>query len=247
MQGLVDRASVGGWAVGMEKRRRKRSSLVRYAAAVPTGFKLRLRASSLAVGMGNPVPTWADESGFGNHATQGVAAQQPTLTTTAWGRLSIPVVSFDSVDDGMTTGLNIASGACSIFIVMVYNAPGMPCAFLCSASNSLWGFSYAYGNGYFGAGTAAVQTNYLPYALCLIDMRVAVGQFAAQMFVNGALAAQAPTVSAPGVLAFGSSGASMSPGGCLIAELIVYNRLLTDSETVQLRRYFQSTYNFLNL
>jgi len=39
----------------------------------------------------------------------------------------------------------------------------------------------------------------------------------------------------------------MSPGGCLVAEVIAYARLLTDAETVLLRRYFQSTYNFLNL
>lgn len=63
------------------------------------GLKLWLKADSLALNDGDAVGTWADQSGNGNDATQGTAANKPTFKTgllNGW-----PIVRFDGTNDSL--------------------------------------------------------------------------------------------------------------------------------------------------
>lgn len=246
VQGLVDKADVGGWAVGLEKRRRQRSSMVRYPWAIPTGAKLRLRASSLVVGIGNPAPSWADESGNGNNATQGVVAMQPTLQSASFARLTFPVVRFDTVDDGMTTPLVVNSGLpFSIFFLcrptILINANsivGSMIGWLMGAANGMFCFE-------FSANAISDPVNASDFFL--IEARLVPGQLNGWAYINGRRTALGDPPSSPNYLALGASCDDEFPASCDLAELFYYDRLLTDKEAVQLRRYFQATYNFLKV
>ena len=67
----------------------------------------------------NAVSQWNDKSGNSNHATQGTAANQPTLTASGLNGKS--VISFDGTSDHITsTGLNITQSY-SIFLVAKTN------------------------------------------------------------------------------------------------------------------------------
>lgn len=89
------------------------------AAFAPTdiaGCVLWLRADGITgLSDGDPVTTWADESGEGNDATQATTAKKPSYET---GVLNgKPVVRFDGVDDELS-GISVAkSGAYSLFVV----------------------------------------------------------------------------------------------------------------------------------
>ena len=71
---------------------------------------------------GDPVSTWADASGNGNDATASAAYKEPTYITGALNGL--PVVRFDAADDGLGTSLQIYPGFSgwdySIFVVFNY-------------------------------------------------------------------------------------------------------------------------------
>lgn len=63
-----------------------------------TGLTLWLKADAIAgLSDGDPVGTWSDSSGQGNHATQATAAKKPTYKTNIINGL--PAVRFDGVDD----------------------------------------------------------------------------------------------------------------------------------------------------
>ena len=65
---------------------------------------------------GDPVATWMDASGNGNHATQTIAASRPKYRTGVANGL--PVVRFDGADDGMISPLRLPSADVSILMVI---------------------------------------------------------------------------------------------------------------------------------
>ena len=75
---------------------------------------------------GDPVATWYDQSGNGNHATQAVGAARPIFRTPIINGL--PVVRFDGVDDCFTfvgnTNLLNGGGEVSVFLVTFPDGPG---------------------------------------------------------------------------------------------------------------------------
>jgi hypothetical protein len=246
VQGLVDKADVGGWAVGFEKRRRQRSSMVRYPWASPTGAKLRLRASSLAVGIGNPAPSWADESGNGNNATQGVVAMQPTLQSAAFGRLAFPVLRFDTVDDGMTTPLSV-NGLTPYSVFFLFRPATLNN--VNSVVGSYIGFLLGILSGQF-VGILGADPFYAPVNTTdffLVEVRVTPGQLNGWACINGRATQLGGPPGYLGTVALGATCEDAYPASCDLAELIIYDRLLTDKDAVQLRRYFQATYNFLKV
>ncbi len=99
------------------------------APFVPTdiaGLQLWLDASDTATitQAANAVSQWNDKSGNANHATQGVALNQPSINTrTINGR---NVIDFDGLTDTMPITLatiaSITQGANTSFVVSVYDA-----------------------------------------------------------------------------------------------------------------------------
>jgi hypothetical protein len=69
---------------------------------------------------GDPVATWSDLSGNGNHATQATASKKPTYKTSIVnGR---PVVRFDGVDDWLGCTLAGVSGNASRTAIVAFRA-----------------------------------------------------------------------------------------------------------------------------
>jgi hypothetical protein len=65
---------------------------------------------------GSTVSAWADQSGNGRHATNGVAGRQPTYTTAA-GLRGLPTLLFDGGDILSTAAFNMPR-AMTLFVVM---------------------------------------------------------------------------------------------------------------------------------
>jgi hypothetical protein len=81
------------------------------------GLKLWLDAGQGVTKDGsNYVSQWADQSGNGNNASQGTAANQPLYV--ASGLNSKPVISFDGINDYLIgTVLPIGAGSFTVFII----------------------------------------------------------------------------------------------------------------------------------
>ena len=80
-----------------------------------SGLKLWLRASDLALNNGDPVASWADQSGVGNNVTQGTTANKPTFVTNQINGL--PVVRFDGTDDRLNAANSGYAQTNTIFVV----------------------------------------------------------------------------------------------------------------------------------
>ena len=73
-------------------------------------------ATTLASADSDPVGSWLDQSGNGNHATAPTDACRPLLKTAIQNGRNI--VRFDGTDDSLTgTGVSIANAAFSVFVV----------------------------------------------------------------------------------------------------------------------------------
>ncbi len=108
---------------------------------LPTaGLRLRLQAGAGGQGVG-PLSTWFDQSGLGNHATQGVEAAKPLIVANQLNGL--PVVRFDGSDDMLNLS-NVMSGAAGGEIIAVLKVPEPA-----SRINALWHFGTANGSLYY--------------------------------------------------------------------------------------------------
>jgi hypothetical protein len=230
------------------------------AAFAPTslsGCVLWLRADLGVTLNGSTVSAWADQSGTGNHASQGTAANQPTYSASSGPGGSRPGITFDGADDnlGIGSGLSAVFGGVNAAYTVVVSAkiPGATTASLFSASHS---------------STAAffrlqqLSTNLRPFkrddasnqaapsftgpaygswagiqALCsgtTITVRVDNTTPATQAFS----AASTATINQASI---GSAGGVSEPSNAAIWEVIVYSRLLSGAESTQIRDY-QVTY-----
>ena len=75
------------------------------------------KADSLDLSDTDPVAQWDDESGAGNHMTQGTASKQPTFRTDRLN--SLPAVNFDGSGDELGGSLaDSISGSRTVFVVV---------------------------------------------------------------------------------------------------------------------------------
>ena len=83
---------------------------------------LDLQADTLALNDGDPVGTWADQSGNSRDFTQ-TGAERPTKQTIS----TYPAVVFDGIDDWMTAG-NFADNLPSLEVMVLLKGVGSPAA-----------------------------------------------------------------------------------------------------------------------
>ena len=149
------------------------SIVVNYSGAGPdlTGLALWLKADSGIATNGMNVSVWADQSGQGHDAVQGIATSQPTLATSGTGR---PGVRFDGLNDYLTFHLPINGWrATTIFLMastdlLVTNSvqaagPGQEShTAICWPETADWGSTrlnpYS-GDVYWRFGTTALNNN----------------------------------------------------------------------------------------
>jgi hypothetical protein len=217
-------------------------------ALVIDGLALHLRSDN-GVGLsGSDVVTWADQSGLDNDLS--VAGGAPQWVANAFGQL--PAVRFDGLDDALglasPSGLSVGAADRSVFLVAEYRSTG-------------WG-GFAYGtaaaNQAFGVGVA-------PDGFLTVRGFLNPLEFVSSAPGTGAgLLVQSATVSAgalrhyrDGILidsrthAFNTAASLLRLGSSLdeadhvdmdVAELLVYNRALSETERQTVEDYLQIKY-----
>lgn len=214
-----------------------------------TGLQLWLDANAI-VGLvdGDPVSTWDDESGNGNDATQGTAANQPVYKTNIVNGL--PVVRFDNTNDGMVTGYTASNPYTLMYVGNFNNADANRRALQGVVQNRLLGpFSgrwQLYTGTFFPLGSPLPNANFVVHGAAQDGVVVGyflyegVGAFPLSGLQMGSFAG-AP--SAMGQVALGASGGTAEPFGGDMAEVVGYNRMLTDAEAKGLIQYFINKYD----
>ena len=232
----------------LQHRRRARRAGQPSGPALPAGLKLWLNAEATEALMTQEVGVWPDLSGNGNEAEQTNEFLQPTLQTVSFEGKTFPVLRFDLADDGMTTPLTIpVDGSFSIYALWRPTDASQVSAVLSSATED-WTMG-TYGGGmicYFGgwsAGGVVPAGDFL-----LFEVRLTAGQETTWAYLNGV---QTEVVGPPAAclsprqLTLGASGFKTYPGGCDVAEIMVWDRLLAEEEATEVRAYFQARYNYL--
>jgi hypothetical protein len=196
---------------------------------------LWLKGDTLGLSDGTSVSTWADSSGNGNDATQATGANQPVFKTAIVN--GHDVVRFDATNDGMVTPLSVASPF-SIFIVYDCATNGAARRAINGTNNYLIGprgSAHQMYNGAFITGPA-VTTNVFVQANALTDGSGTLFR------VNAVAIGSNGNTLGPGTLGLATSGANAEVLAGDIAEVIVYNRILTSGERADVETYLAAKY-----
>jgi tRNA A-37 threonylcarbamoyl transferase component Bud32 len=215
---------------------------------------------------GDEVETWFDSSGKGRHVAQAVPAGRPRLVRVGEDWL----VRFDGDDDHLRcTGLDRSLDTCTVFVVAAPQAnPGGFCALL--AANEAGRRDYETGftldlglrptarfdylnfEGRGFGGPKNLLNTPIPFdTLHVLEAVMAPGKV--QLFLDGKFSGERPFQPAPlrlDEITVGARYYTYGPGpqqvrGFLhgdIAEVLVYNRVLSDDETGAVRQYLDGKY-----
>ncbi|HSH93314.1 MAG TPA: chitobiase/beta-hexosaminidase C-terminal domain-containing protein [Roseimicrobium sp.] len=220
-----------------------------------SGLQLWLKADSLGLMGGSAVSAWADQSGNGNDVTQATGANQPTYQTGVIN--GQPVVRFNGTTQSMASAVAIKPATITIMAVYRPAAAGSTPTVIGQAYNAGattgWGLRagsaanltpYAdlnIGGTATTTSSATVTTVGTPYLLAATYDGVA-----RKVYLGGVLKSNAAV---SGSLAYGTV-ASFTVGNHLgtnylngdIAEVLVYNRALSDSERQDVEVYIYAKY-----
>ncbi len=204
-------------------------------ADASTLFKDTLGTQPVAAS-NDPVALWRDKSGNARDAVQATVANQPTYQIAVQNGLS--VVRFDAANDGMATGLSVAGGDLSAFVVYDFRGTdtGMHRA-IQGTANWLVGpysgqYRYYAGN-WVGAPPSAVQNQF-------VYQTAVQGSNAATNYVNGVSYGNLAGVTYPGILRLGSATGNPpypEPLNGDIAEVLAYNTPLTPAQRSSVEAY----------
>jgi hypothetical protein len=192
-----------------------------------------------AAAHGDAVGRWEDQSGQGNHATQLATARKPSRQTNVLnGR---PVLRFDDSDDGLLTSLNLGT-PCTVFVVYSFRGTENDGRRAIQGSNNWLIGPYALTHDFFqttqfATGPAVVQNQFVAQAAWQNGA-------SSRNWVNGAFVGS--TVAAgdgPGIVGLATEGtyaAEVLNGD--IAEVIIYNSALSDTDLSRVWDYLASKY-----
>ncbi|MFC1659029.1 LamG-like jellyroll fold domain-containing protein [Pseudomonadota bacterium] len=190
----------------------------------------------------NNVSAWNDKSGNGNHATQATFSYKPVYVPS--GLNGKGTIRFDGTDDRMATSLNLSSPPYSVFVV--FNYLNLESAVPSAVRRAVQGSN----NWLIGPYSSQIRHyagGWVSYSLPLIQNTFYVTSAintgsGSTFYINGANATDSSTpVTAPGTIHLGAGGAY--PGEPLdgdIAEVIIYDRALSDSERREVESYLSN-------
>jgi len=237
-----------------------------YSTSLPqigSNIALWLRSDVGVTSNSGSVSNWADQSGGGNNATQISSSLQPTLTTGAINSGVLPTITFNGTSQylNLPSGMQSLSNGASVF-VMTQPSSATATSDLCAfgnASNSdafrvqqaaLQAKLFAYN----GTTSSSVATTTSPlstsgYQLLeeIYQPGLSAGTATGTIFVNGTQQAQSTSLQNLNLIARTKStiGAGIGPAsyfGGGIAEILVYDSVLTASQRKSVESYFLSKY-----
>lgn len=228
----------------------------------PTGLKLWLSADQGVTANGTAVSGWADQSSFGNNATQTASTNQPTLITGAIN--GKPAISFDGTNDFLSVAddATISPEKVSVFIVCSANSTVSNRQYVGKCNNmqtSGYGIvGYAndangfinssaapqYG-GSFPANTFGVLSLIYDPAKAADQIRMSIasgsGNGSQTTIYTGTKTAAISNDSSP--LYIGSWGGTKYLNKCRIAEILVFDRAVSDQQRALVEGYLKEKYN----
>ncbi|MEO6133561.1 MAG: T9SS type A sorting domain-containing protein [Ginsengibacter sp.] len=217
---------------------------------VTTNLQLWLKADAGVTKDGsNNVSDWADQSGNAHHANQSTPASQPLwVDNVVNGK---PVIRFDGNSDLMTTDVTGPGGTELTFFVVAKSNGQRIISYNDNTGYVL--YSYATPNNFIISNDGGPYGGLNSGTNNALSFQVTCARYIAnttngmQTFVNGALLAQrtSANIVLPSVpLQLGSypgGGATELINGD-VAEIIIYNRALTDVEREQVENYLTQKY-----
>lgn len=242
--------NISTWFALNQQRRRRRNAVAATNPVlpnVPNDCLLRLQASMLQLGDDDSIASWPDLSDNGNDAWQDAVSQQPTFATVTFAGKTFGVARFDTSDDGMQTPVFI-SDAFSIFTLWRLADPTVSDGALLSSGSLDWSIGNIDGQMlcFFEGWSAVAPVNNSDFYL--VEARVVPGSSPLNIYLNGMQVGRSDGASsAPQNMMLGACGSNGYPGNCDCAEIIIYDRFLSDDETAGVRAYFQEQYNYLKL
>lgn len=204
------------------------------------GLKLWLKADSLALANNDPVTTWTDSSGLGNHATQATVAKKPTFKTAIVN--GKPVIRFDGADDVLACpAITAASGLTGFCVGKVTVALPYQMMFVIQS-----GFVELRGNG-----TGAI-TDFLTNGLTAVTGGASTawhvhsfgnnGTNLSQFWTDGVSNGTQPNSAACGTPSFGDRVAGGGPLNGDIAEVLLYDTLLSTPNRQAVELYLKTKF-----
>ncbi|HET7693685.1 MAG TPA: S8 family serine peptidase [Gemmatimonadota bacterium] len=202
--------------------------------AIP-GLTLWLRADGLTgLADGDPVGTWPDASGSCNHATQASASKRPTFRAAQVAGL--PAVSFDAADDGMETPVDPPQ---TTTIVAVY-------ASRTGATGHVLNGGFSFFEGPYVGRYRAYTGKYLNGPPVTPGRWVVQGfrqtSSKAELWIDGTMATSTNKTVNPGTLLLARQGTYSQVLDGALAELLVYDRALSDSELSAVHAWLHGRY-----
>lgn len=196
--------------------------------------------------------TWVDKSGNGVNFTQSTAGSRPTIQSNIVNGKR--VIRFDGSDDIMSNTVYMGTTKSTIFAVAKGNASGGHNRILHAGSSTdgimffgsyLGNFAAFYGNGSWNDTSANTRTISVTTDYRILSAVNDAGSTTtlAYPYVNGLEqnAKTGTTTTYTGLLLGGYGGGQYWDGD--IAEVIVYNRALTDAERKKVENYLGEKYN----
>ncbi|MCP4192872.1 MAG: PEP-CTERM sorting domain-containing protein [Planctomycetaceae bacterium] len=196
---------------------------------------------SISAAIGDPVGGWQDKSGNDFHGTQFDDVLQPTYQANTMNGL--PSVRFDGLDgDGMVIDDDLyLERDYTAFIVNQYwgniqgrtlQARGGP-----NWLHGLWGGNYgSYAEGWVGFNPAEIDVAYVADTVGTED--------GSSFTVNGGNQTESNTpVGNPGNLGIGSSGGFAEVSDADVSEIVIYDRILSDTELSLVRDHLYTKYD----
>lgn len=220
------------------------------APAAISGLKLWLKPESLsALSNGDPVSTWEDSSGNGNNLSQ-TGAARPTYQTSVLNGKAV-VRSSGSQYLAAADATNLAYSQVSVFVVGKFTNPGAGYRTVASKEQA-YGFFKASGSEYlqsysWGApsGDKISTWDFVDSSFHILGLTFDSGAAnGSQLWGDGeskltfTATVQSQTIAFE---IFAQAGAQLIAAGD-IAEVVVYNRVLTTDEIATLNAYWVAKY-----
>ena len=226
----------------------KRNSSLYFAPNKFGGLELWLDASQLTGLVNNdPLGTWTDFSGKGNHATQGTAGFKPIYKTNIVNEK--PIIRFDGIDDLMTCALTGSEKAVTFFaVVYVMDTTDISNAIVGTNANGGLGFKISntgkielvkVGTILIGASTTSLGARVFKIVAGTYSSS---GAFA--FYLNGAADGSGTndqTLTAGLTTQIGRD-AVQTPFEGDIAEILKFHRVLTSVEIAYINSYLMNKY-----
>lgn len=222
------------------------------------GLTLWLDASGLSGSDGDPVTTWTDLSGQGNHATQSTTAAKPTFKTNIVnGRAA---VLFDGVDDSLDVPANVEAllqtSTKSVFVavkwvtlvnsarLLTLATSGTPAARFSMLIVSGFDYYVIYTDG--AAQQAITLTGVDPSISAAQLFDVIQNGTAITGYVNGVSGGSANNAGTEVPNAFGAIGSNQGGSGfanAYICEIVAYNTALSAADAARVRNYLTAKWS----